>query len=37
MGVVVNLEGSKREAKSINGLIDLTAADLARVNELILS
>ncbi len=37
MGVVVNLEGGKREAASIKPLIDLTAKDMGRVNELILS
>ncbi len=37
MGVVVNLEDGKREAKSIRALIDLTSADMGRVNELILS
>ncbi|MCT7373611.1 polyprenyl synthetase family protein [Chelativorans salis] len=37
MGVVVNLEGGKRSAASIDGLIDLTKDDMGRVNELILS
>lgn len=37
MGVVVNLEEGKREAASIGRLISLTAADMGRVNELILS
>lgn len=37
VGVVVNLENGKRDAASIKGLIDLTAADMGRVNELILS
>ena len=37
MGVVLNLEGGKRAVASINGLIELTASDMARVNELILS
>ena len=37
MGVVLNLEPGRRAAASIEGLIDLTAADMARVNELILS
>lgn len=37
MGVVVNLEDGKRETKSIRALIDLTSADMGRVNELILS
>ncbi|TIU04041.1 MAG: polyprenyl synthetase family protein, partial [Mesorhizobium sp.] len=36
MGVVLNIEG-KREPASIQDLIDLTAADMGRVNELILS
>jgi len=37
LGVVVNLEEGKREAVSIARLISLTAADMGRVNELILS
>ncbi len=37
MGVVVNLEEGKREAASIARLVSLTAADMGRVNELILS
>jgi octaprenyl-diphosphate synthase len=37
VGVVLNLEGGKRETASIKLLIDLTATDMARVNELILS
>ncbi len=37
VGVVVNLEGGKRGAASIEGLIDLTKEDMGRVNELILS
>ena len=37
MGVVVNLEDGKREPKTIRALLDLTAADMGRVNELILS
>jgi octaprenyl-diphosphate synthase len=37
LGVVVNLEEGKREAASIGRLISLTAADMGRVNELILS
>jgi octaprenyl-diphosphate synthase len=37
VGVVLNLEGGKRAVASIERLIDLTAADMARVNELILS
>ena len=37
MGVVVSLEDGKRESASIKQLVDLTAADMGRVNELILS
>lgn len=37
MGVVVSLGEGKREAPSIQALVDLTAADMAAVNELILS
>jgi octaprenyl-diphosphate synthase len=37
VGVVVNLEDGKRETRSIRALIDLTSADMGRVNELILS
>lgn len=37
MGVVVNLEEGKREPASIAQLIALTASDMGRVNELILS
>ncbi len=37
VGVVVNLEGGKRENASIEALIALTRADMGRVNELILS
>ena len=37
VGVVVNIEGGKRESASIAALIDLTRADMGRVNELILS
>jgi octaprenyl-diphosphate synthase len=37
LGVVLNLEDGKREAASIKPLIDLTARDMQRVNELILS
>ncbi len=37
VGVVLNLENGKRETASIKHLIDLTAGDMARVNELILS
>jgi len=37
LGVVLNLEGGKRETASIKRLMELTAPDMARVNELILS
>ena len=37
MGVVVSLEDGKRGAASIKPLVDLTASDMGRVNELILS
>ncbi|MCC0029840.1 MAG: polyprenyl synthetase family protein [Brucellaceae bacterium] len=37
VGVVVKLEDSKKNAASVRPLIDLTAADMAQVNELILS
>ena len=37
MGVVLNLESGKREAASMASLVNLTAADMGRVNELILS
>lgn len=37
MGIVVNLGDGKREAASIKELVDLTASDMGRVNELILS
>ena len=37
MGVVISLDEGKRELASIQPLIDLTAADMRRVNELILS
>jgi octaprenyl-diphosphate synthase len=37
VGVVLSLEETKRENASIRALIDLTAADMGRVNELILS
>ena len=37
MGVVLNIEKGKRDAASIKHLIDLTSADMGRVNELILS
>ncbi|TIT28884.1 MAG: polyprenyl synthetase family protein, partial [Mesorhizobium sp.] len=37
MGVVLNIENGKREPASIKDLIDLTAADMGRVNKLILS
>jgi octaprenyl-diphosphate synthase len=37
VGVVVNIEGGKRAAASIGKLVDLTGADMGRVNELILA
>ena len=37
MGVVVNIEGGRRENASIEAMISLTRADMGRVNELILS
>jgi octaprenyl-diphosphate synthase len=37
VGVVLSLEDGKRGAASVKDLVDLTAADMARVNELILS
>jgi len=37
VGVVLNLGEGKREPRSITNLIDLTATDMGRVNELILS
>ncbi|MGN6464931.1 MAG: polyprenyl synthetase family protein [Rhizobiaceae bacterium] len=37
MGVVVSLEEGKRDSSAIGRLLDLTASDMARVNELILS
>ncbi len=37
VGVVLNLENSKREAASIKDLIELTAGDMGLVNKLILS
>jgi octaprenyl-diphosphate synthase len=37
LGIVVNLGDGKRETASIKELVDLTAADMGRVNELILS
>src|ERR1700754_4005679 len=37
VGVVLNIENGKRDAASIKDLIDLTASDMGRVNELILS
>ncbi len=37
MGVVVSLEEGKTNQASVKPLVDLTAADMARVNELILS
>ncbi|WP_026059949.1 polyprenyl synthetase family protein [Pseudaminobacter salicylatoxidans] len=37
MGVVLNIDEGKREVASVKEIIDLTAADMARVNKLILS
>jgi octaprenyl-diphosphate synthase len=37
LGVVVNLEDKKNNAGSVQPLVDLTRADMGRVNELILS
>jgi len=37
VGVVVNIEGGRRENASIDAIISLTAQDMGRVNELILS
>jgi octaprenyl-diphosphate synthase len=37
VGVVLNIENAKPDVASIKDLIDLTAADMGRVNELILS
>jgi len=37
VGVVVNIEGGRRENASIDAIIQLTAQDMGRVNELILS
>lgn len=37
MGVVVSLDEGKKGQASVKPLVDLTAADMARVNELILS
>jgi octaprenyl-diphosphate synthase len=37
VGVVLNIEDGKREAPSIRRLLELTAADMGRVNELILA
>ncbi|QPC86982.1 polyprenyl synthetase family protein [Mesorhizobium sp. NBSH29] len=37
MGVVLNLDDSKRNAASIQPLVDLTRADMGRVNQLILA
>ena len=37
MGVVLNMEGGKRAAPTIGLLLELTAADMGRVNELILA
>ena len=37
MGVVVSLDEGKKDQASVKPLVDLTAADMSRVNELILS
>ncbi len=37
MGVVVSLEEKKSSSGSVQPLVDLTKADMGRVNELILS
>ncbi|MEO3386148.1 polyprenyl synthetase family protein [Mesorhizobium sp. CAU 1741] len=37
MGVVLNIEGGRRENPSIEAMVSLTAQDMGRVNELILS
>lgn len=37
MGVVLNLDGKMKQEGSVQPLVDLTRADMARVNELILS
>ena len=37
VGVVLNIDEGKREVASVKEIIDLTAADMARVNKLILS
>ena len=37
VGVVVNIEGGRRENASIDAIMQLTAQDMGRVNELILS
>ncbi len=37
VGVVVNIEGGRRENVSIDAIVQLTAQDMGRVNELILS
>jgi octaprenyl-diphosphate synthase len=37
VGVVVSLDEGKKDQASVKPLVDLTAADMARVNELILS
>jgi octaprenyl-diphosphate synthase len=37
LGIVVNLGDGKRETATIKELVDLTASDMGRVNELILS
>ncbi len=37
LGVVLNLDGKKKQEGSVQPLVDLTKADMARVNEMILS
>lgn len=37
LGVVLNLDGNKKQEGSVQPLVDLTKADMARVNEMILS
>lgn len=37
LGVVLNLDGKMKQEGSVQPLVDLTRADMARVNELILS
>lgn len=37
MGVVLNLDGKQKREGSVQPLVDLTKADMGRVNEMILS